>query len=363
MDEKGTLLIVDDEPLARETAQSLLWKEGYELQFAANGLEAIRAVRDHEVDVILSDVMMPDMNGFELCEHLKDHSRYKHIPIILITALDSRENLLHGFTAGADDFVSKPVRGTELRARVRSMMRIKHQYDELQNALRLREDLSEMIVHDLKNPLAGILFSAGVLNRADDVNERAQSHVGKIQKQANRLNAMIDELLMTAKMRSGKLLLGLSDFEACAFVKEVAANQAIIAETRDVRIDVDVPADRKLPLQADRNLLSRTIENLIANAIKYSDRNSRVILRVLQTEVCESLPAGIAFEVVDEGIGIPAEHHRRIFEKFEVGPDNGNDTPNFGIGLAFCKLVVDAHGGLIEVRNNEGPGTTFSIRF
>jgi len=149
MREQGTILIVDDDSSARDTLEALLFQEGYDLFFAANGQEALERIDDVNPDVILLDVMMPGMDGFQVCQVLKTGPNWRHVPIILVTALDSREDMVRGFDAGGDDFVSKPIDGLELRARVRSMLRIKRQYDlleaqrrELQETLHLRSKLA-----------------------------------------------------------------------------------------------------------------------------------------------------------------------------------------------------------------------------
>src|SRR5262249_29049268 len=142
------VLIVDDDPLARDTLEAQLYLEGYELLFATNGIDALQRMKELTPDVILLDVMMPQMSGFEVCQYLKQRSEFRHIPIILVTALDGPDELVRGLGAGADEFITKPVNSQELRARVRSMLRIKAQYDDLERTLQLRELLSNMIVHD-----------------------------------------------------------------------------------------------------------------------------------------------------------------------------------------------------------------------
>ena len=161
------ILVVDDEPIVRDIMVGLLEMHGYTLDFAVDGVEAIEKVPEFLPDLILLDVMMPDMSGFEVCQHLKSDSKWRHIPIIMVTALDAKEDVAQGLDSGADDFVQKPFNNLELLARVRSMLRIKHQYDtleqqrqRLETSLNLNRKLSRAIAHHLEE--LEILHEAGL---------------------------------------------------------------------------------------------------------------------------------------------------------------------------------------------------------
>jgi len=233
---KNTVLIIDDEPSARATARGHLFKEGYTLLIAENGQQGLEYVETHEVDAIVSDVMMPDMDGFEVCEQLRSDPRYQHIPIILVTALDSKEHLVRGIDAGANDFLTKPVKGIELRARVRSMLRIKNQYDELQDVLSMREGLANMIVHDMRNILAGISLRAGLMDMITTDPEMKED-IQMLRQQANRLQSFTNDLLLAAKMQSNKLVLNYSDIDIQQLVQVIADGHQPLAEAAKITID------------------------------------------------------------------------------------------------------------------------------
>ena len=141
MAKKPRILVIDDDLIARETFAELLMMEGYETAVAADGLEGLTAVPNFDPDIILLDVMMPIIDGYSVCRRLKSNPQWQHIPVILVTALDSQADKLRGLEAGADDFLSKPIDRTELRARMRTLLRIKRQFDGLQEAIKMREDL------------------------------------------------------------------------------------------------------------------------------------------------------------------------------------------------------------------------------
>ncbi|MCD4658035.1 MAG: response regulator, partial [Planctomycetes bacterium] len=172
---KGLILIVDDDPTASLTLKSLLIKDEHKIDIVENGLEAFAYLEDKHPDVILLDVMMPNIDGFEVCSKIKSDKRFESIPVILVTALDSKEELIRGLEAGADEFLTKPVNGPELRARVNSMIRIKHQYNEIEATLELREDLTHIIAKNMSDPLRSILVSLYFLRKNNGNSENSDA--------------------------------------------------------------------------------------------------------------------------------------------------------------------------------------------
>ena len=175
-----SMIIVDDEPDNFDVIETLLSEQDYQLHYAARGQKAIASLDIFEPDLILLDVMMPGIDGIEICRQIKAMSKWQAVPIIMVTALSSKSDLANCLTAGADDFISKPVNAIELRARVHSMLRIKHQYDDLQSLLKLREDMVKMVVHDLRNPLAGILLGLELIKRIDYPIEKQQTQLARL---------------------------------------------------------------------------------------------------------------------------------------------------------------------------------------
>jgi two-component system sensor histidine kinase/response regulator len=356
--ENPHILIVDDEPSARDTLEALLFRQGYDLAFAASGPEALACLNEIEPDVILLDVMMPGMDGFRVCQRLKTDKRWRHIPIILVTALDSKEDLTLGLDAGADDFLSKPVNGLELRARVRSMLRIKKQHDELEAILHLREDLANMIVHDMRSPLAAILGFSELLKRKTTALDDLED-IEVIWTQARRLESFLNDMLLLAKMEKGKLILDRSTVDIGQLVLEVEKSHDFIARSKRFNLVTDLPEESR-PILLDANLFQRVLDNLISNALEFSPAESTVTLRV-EYPRAETASPHVRIQVLDEGPGIPEEHRDRIFDKFETVALKKGDVPQVGLGLAFCKMVVEAHGGHIFVDANEPKGSVFTV--
>jgi signal transduction histidine kinase len=368
MEHKSTILIVDDDPTARRMLQVFLSQEGYDLALAGNGPEALARLDELLPDAILLDVMMPGMDGFQVCRRLKADERWRHIPIILVTALATKEDLVRGLDAGADEFLSKPVNDLELRARVRSMLRIKKQYDELEATLRLREDLARMTMHDMGGPLTSItLLTELLLKRSaiapDTIAPDYLEEIEEISTHAQRLNSFLNDMLIAAKMEAGKLMLNRSMVDMNQMVLTVERNHSVIAQARGIDLVIDLPEEsRQIPL--DANLFQRVLDNLMANALKFSPAGSTATLRVEypETKTASQLhEPSVRIQVLDEGPGIAEDHRDRIFDKFETVALKREGVSQFGLGLAFCKMVVEAHDGQIFVGANEPRGAVFTV--
>jgi two-component system, sensor histidine kinase and response regulator len=354
------LWVVDDEANNLTVVELLLSHNDYELSYFDRGMSMLEAMQHRLPDLILLDVMMPGIDGIELCHRLKRDDRTKHIPIVMVTALSSREDLSRCLEAGADDFISKPLNGLELRARVRSLLRIKRQYDELQGLVHLREemlqlrmDLSHMVIHDLRNPLANILLSCQILQMRGGLDDRTAPKIQQIEYAGQRLESMIDSLLMTAKLESGKLALHPTRVDLAELVQSVCAEFAAIAQQQGVNL-VQELAPGSLHIQGDATLLRRVLDNLLSNALKFAPAQSDVTVAVLAHD------DQMLLQVRDRGQGVNPELRDQIFAKFEIG-QHLPQVKQMGLGLAFCKLVVEAHGGQIQVGDNHPTGCVFTI--
>lgn len=353
MAERAQILIVDDQPSALYTLELLLSSEPYDVTYATDGFEALAAVEAAPPDLILLDAMMPGMTGFEVSRQLKGDERWQHIPIILVTALDRKEALVRGLESGADEFVNKPVHGAELRARVKSMLRIKRMYDELQQTIETREEMAHMIIHDMRNPLASLMMFADLLGCIPDPTPQITQLHRRIRLQTHRLNDFLTDLLLLAKMQSGKLLLNRETVDLQNILETARKNQSVMAEARDIVLEVDGGDGGELPV--DYKLFLRAIDNLVSNAIKFAPEGSTVTLRLRRQE------GELHVQVLDQGPGVPPEHREIIFSKYEIAPVQRENVSQIGLGLAFCQKVVQAHGGGISVTDNEPTGAVFTI--
>ncbi|HBW88968.1 MAG TPA: hybrid sensor histidine kinase/response regulator, partial [Cyanobacteria bacterium UBA11149] len=194
MNTEVSILVVDDEPDNLDVIEALLHGEDYEINYAPNGKRALNFLNSFKPDVILLDVMMPEMDGIEVCKRIKAEPKWQAIPIIMVTALTRKEDLAECLEAGADDFISKPVNRLELRSRVHSMLRIKQQHDKLEALLNAREDMVKLIVHDLRNPLSGILLLTDILKSDNLPPEKQKLKIEQMAVIGQKLQSLIDSL-------------------------------------------------------------------------------------------------------------------------------------------------------------------------
>jgi signal transduction histidine kinase len=350
----ASILVVDDEPTNFDVIESFLLNEPLQLHYASSAERARARIETVQPDVILLDVMMPDVNGIELCQSLKSTPKWKHIPIIMVTALTSHEDLARCLGAGADDYISKPVNGLELKARIHSMLRIKQQYDQLTDLLQSRSDMVNMIVHDLRNPLSTVILSADMLNSMKMPPEKQHRKIEQITVASRQLQGLIDDLLIMAKLESGRLLLQRSSVNIALLCRSALQEFDAMAQQKDLHLVVDLP-DNHLELEVDETILRRVLDNLLSNAIKFSPKQSTVAIKV-----DPSLPDGISIQVKDQGKGVPQNLREHIFKKYETGTFM-EGVPQIGLGLAFCKMAIEAHEGMIHIEDNHPVGSVFTI--
>jgi signal transduction histidine kinase len=353
MNDPPLILIVDDEPDNFDVIEVLLLREDYQLHYASSGQATLAQLENLSPDVILLDVMMPGMDGLEVCQRVKSTPHWQHIPIIMVTALNTKDDLARCLDAGADDFISKPVNGIELRARVSSMLRIKHQYDALESALNLRKNMAYMIVHDLRNLFTHIAMACNVLETTE-LDDRQRTKVSQIALAEQRLETFSDSLLMLAKLESDRMILHREPVVMNALVREATADFEAIALQQQVEICSTVPPV-DYTCSVDPLVFRRVLDNLLGNALKYAPRQSQIEISLHSNQ-----EQGVCLQIKDSGDGIADELRDRIFQPYETGNLIAG-IQQTGLGLAFCKLAIEAHGGTIAVTGNQPTGTIFTI--
>ncbi len=351
------ILVVDDEPVSQTIAEGKLLPDGYTLFFAENGADALAKLPDCRPHVILMDVMMPEMDGFTACRQIKSDPQWHSIPVIMVTALDDRDTLQQGFEAGANDFVSKAASAIELRARVRSMVKIKEQFDSLAQLLTLREDMANMMVHDMRNPLTSMIGYSQLLERLSLSEEQVKDIAQKIVSEGQRLNRFIDDMLLMAKMEENELQLNPTETDIVALVHTTIKHLHVSASAKNIALEFTPPPQPPV-VPVDTNLFQRVLDNLVSNAIKYSPQDTTVHITVAPVSD-GSHTARIT--IADEGPGISDEQKQTIFKKFDTGAISGNKVLQIGLGLAFSKMVVEAHHGTLTVTDNQPTGAIFVI--
>ncbi len=356
------VLIVDDELSMRTHIKMMLENQGYDLQLLENGEQLIQILAEAEgalPDLIILDVIMPGLNGFAICKKIKTNHRWQHIPVIMVTVLNAKEALVKGSASGADDFLQKPVNKLELQTRVRSMLRIKEQYDQLDRILHLREELSNMVVHDMSSPITSIQLHTALLEeQLTDAEQK--NHLDMIKMASDRLDSFVNDMLMMAKLEQSKLHLNRAKVDVCEMARNAEKHFGIMAKSKGIELKLKIP-DTPITLNLDANLFSRVFANLLANALQYSPPDSQVILQLDYTRSPQDSRHHLKIQIKDQGSGIPEADRLRVFNKFEVVDLKKKGVKQIGLGLTFCKMVVDAHEGHIFVEANQPQGSIFVV--
>ncbi len=359
------IVVVDDEPSSREALCALLTAEDLDIQSVSGGKELLRRMPELTPDAILLDVMMPEMDGYAVCRELKQSVVYQHIPVILITALDTVQDRVRGLEVGADEFLTKPVSRVELLARVRTMLRIKNQYDQLERMLEMRQALSYMIVHDLRNPLAAVMLYLQLLKRKGGASPEYMRYLDLATTEAQKMSSFLDDMLMLAKMERGKLSLSRSPLYVDHLLEQVRQKMAPYAEAQGISLVLNT-SGQSYPVIADVALFQRVVENLVSNALKFAPPQSTVTIAVdyprtgLSEEESRNIPA-VSLSVLDQGRGIPPEDFVRMFDPYEAVYMKEQGKAELGLELAFCRMVAEAHGGRIFAGNNPDRGAVITV--
>jgi two-component system, sensor histidine kinase and response regulator len=357
------LLVVDDNPMNVEPLCDLLESMDYRVATALDGMTALRIVEEQQPDLILLDIMMPGMNGFEVCRRLKANPRSARIPVVFVTALSETEDKVRAIDAGGDDFLTKPFNRPILVARIRSLLRLKEANDQLEASYRklqalerMRDDLMKMIVHDLKSPLSAVLATVEVIADGDagPLTEQTRELLGTVHLHGADMLQLIDDLLELTRLEESQLVPEREVVSVEELLRSVADEWRLRLEREGASLVIENGPN--LEVDADPYLLRRVFTNLVGNALRHAGNG--VQIRVSVSEAPQR--TGVVFSVADDGVGIPAAFHELIFRKFgHLQRADSAGTTSSGIGLTFCKLAVEAHGGRIWVESREGKGSTF----
>ena len=355
----GSVLVVDDTIENLRLLSNLLGEQGYEVRAATSGRQALQAVERDPPDLILLDINMPEMDGFEICRRLKAGERSKDVPVIFLTALTDTADKVRAFETGAVDYVTKPFQFEEVMARVRTHVTLSRtqaalveSYKRLRDTEQLRDDLVHMVVHDMRSPLVALLINLRLVRTTaaaalgDDSREILQAAV----QSAEELSRMANELLDVSRLEQQKMPVGRAVWDLTQIASDVRAALGPLDRERDIEIE----SGEKVETECDGALVRRVIENLVSNGMRHTPAGSRIRIAVTRGD------HRVRVAVHDEGRGVPPGAREKIFEKFGTLEARHEQTyHSTGLGLAFCKLAIEAHGGTIGVDSRVPAGSTF----
>lgn len=367
------VLVADDADANVELLVDQLEGLGFRVVVARDGPSAIAATLEHRPDVAILDISMPagDLGvserdaGFEVCRRIKRDPRTARIPVVFVTALADTSDRVKAIEAGGDDFLNKPYSRLVLNARVQSLLKLKGATDALEESLKrlkelqkVRDDLMKMIVHDLKAPLTSILATLEMMRDGDfgAFTEEQARALSDAEGKAEDLLGLIEDLLEVARIEERTLPLVPEQIAPAALLSEIVYDWQLRFQQEGAAASVDVADDAPV-FTADKALIKRVLSNLVQNAVNHSP--GPVTLQLLARRD----PKGILFTVADNGPGIPAEYQEIIFRKFEqVYAQHAPRVRSSGLGLTFCQLAVESHGGRIWVTSTEGEGSRFFVQ-
>lgn len=358
------ILIVDDVMSNVLLLKVLLTNEKFAIATASNGRQALEQVEKENPDLVLLDVMMPDMSGFEVAQHLKSNPNTADIPIIFLTVLNSTADIVKGFQVGANDFISKPFNKEELIIRVTHQISlvaakrlILSKTEELQRTIAGRDKLYSVIAHDLRSPMGSIkmVLNMLILNLP---SEKIGAEMYELLTMANQTTgdvfSLLDNLLKWTKSQIGKLNVVYQDVDLVEVTDGVIEIFSMVASLKKIRIREMKP--EKMMVNADIDMLKTVVRNLLSNAIKFSKENSEVLVKM------EEVDGMAVVSVQDYGCGISEEGQKKLlhtdthFSTFGTNNEEGS-----GLGLLLCKDFVVKNGGKLWFTSKEGEGSIFSF--
>ncbi|HEY7745992.1 MAG TPA: ATP-binding protein [Desulfuromonadales bacterium] len=360
----GKILIVEDEVELAEVLEYNLRRSGFAVLTAHDGLSACRLVGAERPDLILLDLLLPDLDGWEICRLIRGHhdAELASTPIVMMTALGSLDDRLRGLELGADAYLAKPYSVKEVALCARNLLVRRRERRALADGVAalkagaaLESDFQDMLFHELRNQLLIIGGYSGLLAKGDPSLPPGEC-LQAIRRSAIHLDSLAEGILLCRRIEAGVFRLPLEKLNLDGVAAETIELFRPLAAAK--RITVRLSAATSSPLALNRTATRLVISSLLENAIKYSEEGKTVELRLHETA------DGVAtLAVEDRGPGIPAAEIDRIFERFYRGEGSDGRTRGSGLGLYICRTLTRAMGGSVEVKSVPGEGSCFSVRF
>lgn len=362
---KHKILIVDDRTENLYSLECMLAEDDREILKAQSGDEALKIAFQEEISLILLDVQMPEMDGFEVANMLKSTKRTRKIPIIFVTAISKEKKyILQGLGEGAFDYLFKPLDSDITKSKVKTLLQLYAQQKEIElknsELHRLNEEKNYflgMASHDLRNPLGNILTLVNLID--DEIgNLMPQDHrkyLKIVQSTSKHMMELLNELLDISRIEAGLNTYKPRTVSVHDLLQETISGHKAHADKKQIHLSYSLP-DANMTLLCDKNQIMQVMNNLVSNAIKYSHNGSPIEL------IVEQNPQDTIFHIQDHGQGIPQQEHKRLFEAFSrTSVKSTGGESSTGLGLNIARKLIECHGGKIWLKSEVGKGTTFSF--
>ncbi len=377
--QKPIILIVDDVPKNLQVLGTILYQQGCEIAMADSGASALETLAELKPAMILLDVMMPEMDGYEVCERIKSNPSTKDIPVIFLTAKTETEDIVKGFKMGAVDYLTKPFNSEELIARVRTQLEL---HDKTQQLIELNATLEEkvaertedlnkanlqlkqldnsksyflsLLAHELNTPLTGIDGYVKLLKMSVKDEEQIE-YLEAIRDSANRLHRFSNFSQLITRIQTDTYHFHIEDIPLKLLINAALLSAESNLCERNISIIQNIPSE-DVTVKGDSFLIQKVIEIILDNAMKYSEQNSDITINLYKTE------DDVRLDIIDRGVGFTKESLNNVFAFFES--DNlMSHGEGLGLGLATAKIIMDSHNAVIRAQNNIDSGATLSLFF
>lgn len=362
--EDYTILVVDDIATNIMLLKAVLSRAKYKITTAAGGNEALEKVAAENPDLILLDVMMPDMDGYEVLRHLKADPAHQDIPVIFLTALHNPEDIVKGFKLGASDYISKPFNHEELITRVAhhiflsaAQRTIMQQRDELQETIEARDKMYSVIAHDLRSPIGTLKMVFNMLSTSLTVEQVGEDNLDMITMGNNITEStflLLDNLLKWTKSQTGRMNTVFQKVDICEVVMFASKMSETIAQVKNISVEYEIP--ESIMVSCDVDMVKTIMRNLMSNAVKFSQEGGNILISMQET------PTHVVTSVRDCGIGIKAEDMTKLLDPETHYTTYGTkNEEGSGLGLQLCQSLTRRHGGELTIKSTYGEGSIFSF--
>ena len=353
---KPSILIIDDGPTNLHVLEKILRPEKYETILASDGIKGLELAQSEIPDLILLDIMMPQINGFEVCKRLKQDPVTQDIPVIFISAIHEISEKVKGFRIGGVDYITKPIQREEVVARVDVHLNLKRSREALTNANAAKDRLMAIIGHDLRGPLGSLMQALDMLIKFDDQLDKQKrlDMMAELHNSSKRIFNLLENTLCWARSQRGDILYQPANLEIKTIIDDNIRLLGDLAEDKAIRLNCDV--HEALSVYADKNMLTIVLRNLISNALKFTPEAGKVkVTAVVKQEFVE-------IAVVDNGVGISSENRAKLFDLENHFTTFGTmNERGSGLGLLLCKEFVEKNGGNIRMENVKKGGSAFKF--